>query len=96
MHAIAVEFDFVQPVVAVRRRLDQLAELRPDPFAAERPRRCAVALTAAPCRPGLRNRRMRLLEMVDLADMLGGMGELKSGCPCNAGRSETGGPLSLG
>jgi hypothetical protein len=32
MHAVAVELDFVQPVVAVRRRVDQLGELRHDPF----------------------------------------------------------------
>jgi hypothetical protein len=32
MHAIAVEFDFVQPSVAFRRRVDELGELRRDPF----------------------------------------------------------------
>ena len=32
MHAVAVELDFVQPVVAVRRRLDQLRKLRRDAF----------------------------------------------------------------
>ena len=32
MHAVAVEFDFMQPVVAFRRRVDQLSELRRDPF----------------------------------------------------------------
>jgi len=32
MHAVAVEFDLVQPGVAVRRRVDQLRELRRDPF----------------------------------------------------------------
>src|ERR1700750_2103549 len=32
MHAVAVEFDFVQPGVAVRRGVDQLRELRRDPF----------------------------------------------------------------
>jgi hypothetical protein len=31
MHAIAVELDFVQPLIAVRRRIDRLRELRPDP-----------------------------------------------------------------
>ena len=32
MHAVAVEFDFVEPGVALRRRVDQLGELRRDPF----------------------------------------------------------------
>jgi hypothetical protein len=32
MHAVAVEFDFVEPLVAFRRRVDQLGELRRDPF----------------------------------------------------------------
>jgi hypothetical protein len=32
MHAVAVEFDFMQPGVAVRRRVDQLCELRRDPL----------------------------------------------------------------
>jgi hypothetical protein len=32
MHAIAVEFDFMQPGVTVRRRVDQLRELRRDPL----------------------------------------------------------------
>ena len=32
MHAVAVEFDFVEPLVAVRRRVDKLGELRPDPL----------------------------------------------------------------
>ena len=32
MHAVAVEFDFVQPLVALRRRIDQLRELRRDPL----------------------------------------------------------------
>ena len=31
MHAVAVEFDFVEPGVAFRRRVDQLCELRRDP-----------------------------------------------------------------
>ena len=31
-HAVAVIFDFVQPLVAPRRRFDQLRELRRDPF----------------------------------------------------------------
>ena len=50
MHAVAVEFDFVQPLIAFGRRVDELGELRRDPLPAERPRRCAGALTAAPCR----------------------------------------------
>ena len=32
MHAVAVELDFVQPFVALRCRVDQLRELRCDPF----------------------------------------------------------------
>ena len=32
MHAVAVEFDFVEPLVAFGRGVDQLGELRPDPL----------------------------------------------------------------
>ena len=32
MQAIAVELDFVQPLAAFRRRVDQLRELRRDPL----------------------------------------------------------------
>ena len=32
MHAVAIEFDFVQPLIAIRRRIEQLRELRPDPL----------------------------------------------------------------
>ena len=32
MHAVAVELDFVQPLVALRRRVDQLRQLRRDPL----------------------------------------------------------------
>ena len=32
MHAVTVELDFVQPLVAFRRRLDQLRELWRDPI----------------------------------------------------------------
>ena len=32
MHAVAVEFDFVQPLVAVRRGVNELRQLRPYPF----------------------------------------------------------------
>ena len=32
MHAVAVVFDFVQPLVAVRRFFDELRQLRPYPF----------------------------------------------------------------
>ena len=32
MHTVAVEFDFVQPAVAFRRRVDQLRQLRRDPL----------------------------------------------------------------
>jgi hypothetical protein len=31
MHAVTVVFDFMQPAVAVRRRVDQLRQLRPYP-----------------------------------------------------------------
>ena len=31
-HAVAVVFNFVQPLVALRRRVDQLRELRRDPL----------------------------------------------------------------
>jgi hypothetical protein len=31
MHAVAVEFDFIQPLVAFRRGVDELRELRRDP-----------------------------------------------------------------
>jgi hypothetical protein len=32
MHAVAVELDFVEPLIAFRRRADQLGELGPDPL----------------------------------------------------------------
>jgi hypothetical protein len=32
VHAVAVELDFVQPLRPVRRRVDELGQLRPDPF----------------------------------------------------------------
>ena len=32
VHAVAVEFDFVEPVQAVRRFLHELRQLRRDPF----------------------------------------------------------------
>jgi hypothetical protein len=32
MHAVAVEFDFVQPLIAFRRGVDQLGKLRRDPL----------------------------------------------------------------
>ncbi len=32
MNAVAVEFDFVQPLRPVRRRVDEFGELRPDPL----------------------------------------------------------------
>ena len=31
MHAVAVEFDFVEPLIAFRRRVDELGELWRDP-----------------------------------------------------------------
>src|SRR5205823_5863161 len=81
MHAVAVEFDFVQPLVALRRRIDQLRELRRDPL------RQGGRLGAPPPRYDARHGgdverlagwRMRLLEVVDLADMLRRMAELEA------------------
>ena len=37
MHAEAVVFDFMQPLVAVRRLFHELRQLRPDPFRQGRP-----------------------------------------------------------
>jgi hypothetical protein len=61
MEAVAVEFDFMQPGVAVRRRVDQLCELRRDPL-----REAARSAAAGGYRTrhagrgeGLRCRRMR-------------------------------------
>jgi len=72
VHAVAVEFDLVQPLIAFRRFVDELGQLRRNPF-----RRSRRAWTAR-YRPrhagggsGSLRRRMRLLEMIDLADMLG-------------------------
>ena len=31
VHAVAVEFDLVQPLIALRRRVDELGQLRRDP-----------------------------------------------------------------
>jgi hypothetical protein len=73
MHAVAVEFDFMQPGVAVRRRVDQLRELRTDPWW-ERGR-----VGAPTARYGVRHsgskkplpgRRMRLLETTISATMV--------------------------
>ena len=79
MHAIAVEFDFVEPLVSVRRCVDQLRKLRRDPF---RQGSGAASTRYRPRHAGSGNRllrrRMRLLEMVDLADMLRRMGELEA------------------
>ena len=71
MHAVAVELDFVQPVRAFRRRVDELGELRRDPL--RQGGRGAAPSRYRPRHAGkdLLRRRMRLLEMVDLADMLG-------------------------
>ena len=49
MHAIAVIFDFVQPLIAVGRGLDQLRELRRDPF------RHRGRISAPPARYGARH-----------------------------------------
>jgi len=78
MHAVAVVFDFVEPLIAIRRGVDQLRELRHDP----RRRRRRVGAPARyagrhESRIRLSGRGMLLLEMVDLADMLRRMGELE-------------------
>jgi hypothetical protein len=71
MRAVAVEFDFVQPAVAFRRRIDQLRELRREPFRqGSGARTLRYRLRHAGNRNGLLRRRMRLLEVIDLADML--------------------------
>ena len=80
MHAIAFVFDFVEPLVAFRRRVDQLRQLRPN-----RLRQCGrVGAPAAryparngDCIGGFTGRRMRLLAITDLADMPRGIGELE-------------------
>jgi len=68
MHAVAVVFDFVEPLIAIRRGVDQLRELRHDP----RRRRRRVGAPARyagrhESRIRLSGRGMLLLEMVDLA-----------------------------
>ena len=79
MHPVAVEFDFMEPAGPVGRLIDQLRELRPDPLRQRRrgqPVRCASRHAGGIAR--LSGRRMRLFEMIDLADMLGGMSELEA------------------
>src|SRR5689334_11825833 len=80
MHAVTVEFDFVVRGVAVRRRVDQLCELRRDPFR-QGGRFGALPARYAASHDGgmgcLSGGRMRLLEVLDFADMLGRMGELE-------------------
>ena len=71
----------MEPLVAFRRSVDQLGELRPDPFRKRDGVCAALAGYAARHANGterLSGRRMRLLEMVDLADMLGRMRELET------------------
>jgi hypothetical protein len=72
VHAVAVELDLVQPLVAFRRRVDELGQLRRDPL------RQGRRVWTPRYRPrhagggnGLLRRRIRLVEMIDLADMLG-------------------------
>jgi hypothetical protein len=78
VHTVALIFDFVQPLVASQRGVDQLRELRRDPFR-QRRRVGAPARYAGrhESRIRLSGRRMLFLEMVDLADMLRRMGELE-------------------
>ena len=58
VHAVAVEFDLVQPLIAFRRRVDQLGELRRHPFRQGRRVRTA-RYRPRHAGPELRNRRMR-------------------------------------
>jgi hypothetical protein len=79
VHAVAVELDFMQPLVAFRRGVDQLGQLRRDPLRQSgRARETRYHLRHAGSGNRLLSRRMRLLEMVDLADMLGRMGGLEA------------------
>ena len=51
MHAVTVELDFMQPLVAFRRRVNELGQLRRDPLRQTRAHRQMIgALPAAPCR----------------------------------------------
>ena len=77
VHAVTVEFDLVEPLIALRRRVDELGELRRDPF---RQGGGAALSRYRPRHAGseLQNLRMRLFERLDLADMPGGVGELEA------------------
>jgi len=82
MHAVAVEFDFMQPLIAFRRGVDQLGQLRRDRLRQSgRARETRHRPRHAGSGNRLLSRRMRLLEVVDLADVLGGMGEFESDAP---------------
>jgi hypothetical protein len=90
MHAVAVIFDFVQPAVAVRRRVDQLRELRRDPLRQTGRRRgTRYHPRHAGGRKKLLRRSKRILEMVDLADMLRRMGEFEADALAMAAGRET-------
>ena len=101
MHAVAVEFDLVQPVIAFRRRVDQLGELARDPI---RQGRRACGTRYRPRHAGGGNgslrRRMHLLKVINLADMPGGMGELEPDAierrSHSRGRNERSSPLKGG
>ena len=71
VHAVAVEFDLVQRLVALRRRVDELGELRRDPL---RQSRRVWTARYRPRHAGSGNRlwrlRMRLLELIHVAAML--------------------------
>jgi hypothetical protein len=56
MHAVAVVFDFMQPLVALRRRVDQLGQLRRDPL---RQGRCVVTASYRPRQAGSGNSLLR-------------------------------------
>jgi hypothetical protein len=80
MHAVAVELDFVQPIRPVGRFLHEFGQLLRDPF--RRTRRIGARRARRPPRrivsgSAFTRQRMRLFEMIDLADMSGGMGELE-------------------
>ena len=69
MHTVAVEFDLVQPLVAFRRRVDKLGELRRDPFRKSRGARTArYRPRHAGSGDRLLRRRRGQPEMADLAD----------------------------
>jgi hypothetical protein len=79
MYPVAIIFDFVEPLVAVRRRLDQLRQLRRDEFrqtgrAGAREERYGTRHVGI----GLLHRGMRRFENDRSQTFLGGMGKLEA------------------